>query len=546
MNTNAFSRYDVVIVGGGHNGLVAAGYLARAGRRVLVLERLARVGGAAVSTRAFPGVDARLSRYSYLVSLLPRKIVRELGLRLELRRRRIASYTPVERDGKPTGLLVDAGDPGRTRESFRALTGGDREWQAWQRFYGTTARVAERVFPTLTEPLPSRAELRRRVADEEAWTALFEEPLGAAIERSFADDLVRGVVLTDALIGTFTHAHDPALRQNRCFLYHVIGNGTGDWDVPVGGMGAVTDALAEAALAAGAEIRTGHEVTAIAAERAPGDGRPAGRAEAEVAYRDLARGGEGTVAAHRVLVNAAPATLARLLGEDPGPAPEGAQLKVNMVLRRLPRLRDTSADPREAFAGTFHIAEGYRQLAAAHAEAQAGLLPSAPPSEIYCHTLTDPSILGPEAVRQGLQTLTLFGLHMPARLFGDPAADPAAKERALAASLAQLDAVLAEPIADCLATDADGRPCLEAKTPPELEREIGLPGGHIFHRDLAFPFAEEGRATEGAAGSAAARWGVATDHPNVLLCGAGAVRGGGVSGIPGHNAARAVLEDPAR
>ncbi|MFJ9844438.1 phytoene desaturase family protein [Kitasatospora sp. NPDC101155] len=527
MNTHTSSRYDAVIVGGGHNGLVAAAYLARAGRRVLVLERLPRVGGAAVSTRAFPGVDARLSRYSYLVSLLPRQVVRDLGLRLDLRRRRIASYTPTVRDGKPTGLLVEAANPGRTRDSFRALTGTDREWQAWQRFYGMTGQVAERVFPTLTEPLPSRAELRRRIGDEAAWTDLFERPLGEAVERAFADDLVRGVVLTDALIGTFTHAHDPSLRQNRCFLYHVIGNGTGDWDVPVGGMGAVTDALAEAALAAGAQIRTGCEVTAIATD---------GRGDAEVSYRH--RDGEATAAARRVLVNAAPATLARLLGEDPGPAPEGAQLKVNMVLRRLPRLRDTAADPREAFAGTFHIAEGYRQLETAYTEARAGRMPSAPPSEIYCHTLTDPSILGPEALRQGFQTLTLFGLHMPARLFGDPAT----KERALAASLAQLDAVLAEPIADCLATDADGRPCVEARTPPELEREIGLPGGHIFHRDLAFPFTAEDEAS----GSAAARWGVATTHPNVLLCGAGAVRGGGVSGIPGHNAAQAVLADPDR
>ncbi|MFE5585665.1 phytoene desaturase family protein [Kitasatospora sp. NPDC056531] len=529
MSTHPFPRYDAVIVGGGHNGLVAAAYLARAGRRVLVLERLPGVGGAAVSTQAFPGVDAQLSRYSYLVSLLPRKVVRDLGLRLDLRRRRIASYTPTVRDGKPTGLLVDAADPGRTLDSFRALTGTDREWQAWQRFYGMTGQVAERVFPTLTEPLPSRAELRRRIGDETAWTDLFERPLGEAVERAFADDLVRGVVLTDALIGTFTHAHDPSLRQNRCFLYHVIGNGTGDWDVPVGGMGAVTGALAEAALAAGAEIRTGCEVTGIATD---------GRADAEVSYRH--RDGEATAAARRVLVNAAPAALARLLGEDPGPAPEGAQLKVNMVLRRLPRLRDTTADPREAFAGTFHIAEGYRQLETAYTEARAGRMPSAPPSEIYCHTLTDPSILGPEALRQGLQTLTLFGLHMPARLFDDPAA----KERALAASLAQLDAVLAEPIADCLATDADGRPCVEARTPPELEREIGLPGGHIFHRDLAFPFAVEEEDED--PGSAAARWGVATAHPNVLLCGAGAVRGGGVSGIPGHNAAQAVLADPDR
>ncbi len=241
----AHEEYDAVIVGGGHNGLVAAAYLARAGRSVLVLERLERTGGAAVSTRPFAGVDARLSRYSYLVSLLPRKIVRDLELDFRVRARTVSSYTPVERDGRPTGLLVGGGER-RTREAFARLTGSEREYESWQRFYAMTGRVAERVFPTLTEPLPTRDDLRHRIDDEEAWRALFEEPIGAAVEANFADDLVRGVVLTDALIGTFADAHDASLRQNRCFLYHVIGGGTGDWDVPVGGMGALTDALAAA------------------------------------------------------------------------------------------------------------------------------------------------------------------------------------------------------------------------------------------------------------------------------------------------------------
>ncbi|MGW5237009.1 phytoene desaturase family protein, partial [Streptomyces nodosus] len=223
--------YDAVIVGGGHNGLVAAAYLARAGRSVLVLERLDHTGGAAVSTRPFTGVDARLSRYSYLVSLLPGKIVRDLGLDFRTRQRTVSSYTPAERDGRPTGLLVGGGER-RTREAFARLTGSDREYEAWQRFYAMTGRVARGVFPTLTEPLPTREELRRRIDDEEGWRALFEEPIGAAVEVSFTDDLVRGVVLTDALIGTFADAHDPTLRQNRCFLYHVIGGGTGAWDVP--------------------------------------------------------------------------------------------------------------------------------------------------------------------------------------------------------------------------------------------------------------------------------------------------------------------------
>ncbi|WP_399934346.1 phytoene desaturase family protein [Streptomyces kanamyceticus] len=509
--------YDAVIVGGGHNGLVAAAYLARAGRSVLLLERLGGAGGAAVSSRPFAGVDARLSRYSYLVSLLPKKIVRDLDLDFRVRTRTISSYTPTERAGRPTGLLVGGGEA-RTRQAFARLTGDSREYEAWRSFYAMTGQVARRVFPTLTEPLPSRDELRDRVDDATAWRTLFEEPIGTAIEERFADDLVRGIVLTDGLIGTFADAHDPALRQNRCFLYHVIGGGTGDWNVPVGGMGALTGALADSARIAGARLRTGCEVTRIDT-----DGR-----RGEVTYRE-GDSGERTVAARHVLVNASPQALAALLGEEPPAPAEGAQLKVNMVLKRLPRLRDTSVDPRDAFAGTFHIAEAYEELATAYAQAAGGATPAVPPSEIYCHSLTDPTILAPDLVERGYQTLTLFGLHTPARLFARD--NDAVRADLLKATLAQLDAHLAEPIADCLALDAEGRPCVEAKTPLDLERDLRLPGGHIFHGDLAFPYADEG----------SGRWGVATRHANVLLCGAGAVRGGGVSGIPGHNAAMAAL-----
>src|SRR4051812_37870877 len=113
--------YDVVIVGGGHNGLVAAAYLARAGQSVLVLERADHVGGAAVSERVFAGVDARLSRYSYLVALMPDKLVSDLGLPLELRSRAVSSYTPV----RDTGLLVERPEGPATRASFASLTGSD-------------------------------------------------------------------------------------------------------------------------------------------------------------------------------------------------------------------------------------------------------------------------------------------------------------------------------------------------------------------------------------------------------------------------------------
>jgi phytoene dehydrogenase-like protein len=517
-------RYDAVVVGGGHNALVAAAYLGRAGLSVCVLERADRLGGAAVSGRVFAGVDAWLSRYSYLVSLLPDRIVADLGLRLKLASRPIASFTPVHRDGRgDLGLLVERRAGLATAESFRTLTGSDREFAAWCDFYGDAACLAEAAAPTLLEPLPPADELRRRVGDAR-WERLVARPLGIALEDTFEDDTVRGVVLTDALIGTFAAAHDPTLRQNRCFLYHLIGNGTGEWRVPVGGMGAVTAELERAARAAGAELVTGAEVVRIDA-----DGQ-----DAEVAYvagGGMGGGGELRVAGRFVLTGVAPAVLERLRGRDGGSRPEGAQVKINMVLERLPRLR-SGHDPASAFAGTFHIDEGYAALESAHAVASAGRLPDPLPSEVYCHTLTDPSILGPELAARGAHTLTLFGLQTPARLFaGDH--DGSVLDEAVRRHIAGLDAYLAEPLAECLVRDADGRPCLEAVGPGDLESSLAMPGGHIFHGDLSWPWAEHDDGD---------RWGVATDVANLLVCGAGARRGGGVSGIGGHNAAMAVLE----
>jgi len=500
--------YDAVIVGGGHNGLTAAAYLARAGRSVLVLERREEVGGAAVSMRPFPGHDARLSRYSYLVSLLPRTIVDELGLGVRLVRRRISSYTPDPRAQGRRGLLVDTGDDAATGASFAAL-GAEADHAAWGRFYGATARLAARMFPTLLEPLRTEAEMRALVGDDATWEALVEAPLGAAVDAAFADDVVRGVVLTDALIGTFAGQDDADLRQNRCFLYHVIGGGTGDWDLPVGGMGAVSGALRDAALAAGAELVTGAEVTAVG----PGEVRFDG----------------GAVGARHVLAGVAPAELDRLRGRAPAERPEGAQLKVNLLLARLPRLRDEAVSPEQAFSGTLHVNESASQLEAARRAALDGRIPDPAPCETYCHSISDPSILGPELRAAGAQTLTVFGLHMPARLF----TRPGAREEAVAATLRSLDSVLAEPIEDCLLRTPDGDPCLEARTPLELEAELRLPGGNIFHRDLAWPWAEDP--------DDAGRWGVETDDPSILICGAGARRGGGVSGVPGRNAAMAVL-----
>ena len=353
--------------------------------------------------------------------------------------------------------------------------------------------------------------MRRHVGDDAVWHDLVETPIGDVLERRLRGDAVRGLVLTDALIGTFAHAHE--LLANRCFMYHVIGRGTGDWDVPVGGMGTVSSGLAGAATAQGAEIVTGAEVESITGSD---DGFTVGLS------------GGTTVAARHVLANVAPAVLDGLLGRRRrGPAAEGAQVKVNMLLSRLPRLRDPDVTPAQAFAGTFHVNEGYGQLEHAYRQAAAGVVPELAPCEVYCHSLTDPTILAPDLRGAGVQTMTLFALHMPARLFR---ADPAEALRAARASImASLDSVLAEPIESCLVDPS----CIEVMGPLEIESRLGMPGGHIFHRDLQWPFAER-TADVG-------RWGVETDVANLWLCGAGARRGGGVSAIPGRNAAMAAL-----
>ncbi len=485
---------------------------------MIVLERLGEFGGAAVSAQAFSGVDAQLSRYSYLVSLLPQRIIDELRLDIRLARRRYSSYTPLP--GTDTGLLVDTGDPAATAASFAAV-GAAQDAAAWSSFYDGTARLARSLFPTVTEPLMTRSETRRMLGDDTLWNDLIEQPIGSTIEGRFADDLVRGVVLTDGLIGTFAPAVDPSLAANRCFLYHVIGGGTGDWDVPIGGMGALSAALRAAARDAGAELLSGADVTTLTPD-------------GEITYRrDDA---EHRLAAETVLANVAPFELARLLGET-AERPEGAQGKVNLLLTRLPRLRDAGLDPAAAFGGTFHANEGFARLGSAYDDGVAGRIPDPLSVEIYCHSLTDPSILSPELRAAGAQTLTVFALQTPDRLLTE-ANNGTRRAELENAVMRSLDAVLAEPIAPLLMTDADGRPCIETKTTLDLEHALRMPGGNIFHGPLSWPFAEDDAPRE----TAAERWGVATAHPRILLCGAGAQRGGAVSGLGGHNAAMAVLE----
>jgi phytoene dehydrogenase-like protein len=517
----AFGRYDVAIVGAGHNGLVAAAYLARAGLSVLVLERLTRVGGATVTAQPFVGRPTQVSRYADLVSLMPTRLMVELELDVRLTSRPVTSYTPCIRDGRHRGLLVENPEGKRTRTSFIELTDSSREYDAWCSFYSEVAAMARAVEPTLLKPLPLEKDLAAQV-DDATWRDFVTTPLGEVIEKRFADDTVRGLVATDALVGTFGTLHDPSLEPNRCFLYRLIGRGTGDQLVPLGGMGALSDALARAAASAGADIRVGAGVSAI-------------RAGDELNEIDFdTAGGPATVEASYVLANVAPWVLHILLGEpdDPETKPEGAQLKINLLLDRLPRLK-SGLDPAVAFAGTLHAGSAYSELQTAYDEARQGRLPTTIPSEVCCPSLSDPSLLGDAP--PGSHTLSILTLQTPASVFAsDP---PGLRDEAVRRAIAALDEHLVDPIESVVAHDPNGNPCLEARSPQDVEAELAMPGGHAHHGQLDWPWANNRTRLE----TPDQQWGVPTGLPRVFLAGAGARRGGVVSGVAGHNAAQAVL-----
>jgi phytoene dehydrogenase-like protein len=249
------------------------------------------------------------------------------------------------------------------------------------------------------------------------------------------------------------------------------------------------------------------------------------------------RGKETEVKAHFVLFNTSSDIINQYLpGSCDEKQVEGSVLKINMILERLPQIKNTKISPRDAFTGTLHLYEGYEHMKTSFQNAKAGLwnggtLEHALPGEMYCHSLTDPSILSKEFEQKGYHTLTLFGLDVPYHWFLQDNAG--VKDKITKNYLHSINHFIEDDIFDCLAKDADGNFCLDVKSPLDLEKSLGLPKGNIFHGDLTWPFA----GSEDEAGT----WGVETAYENVYICGSSAKRGGAVSGIPGHNAAMRVL-----
>ena len=287
-----------------------------------------------------------------------------------------------------------------TAASFRDLTGGDAEYAAWQAFYADVTGLAEVVAPTLLDPLPTERTIRE-ASDPSVWDDVVARPLGEAIERRFSDDTVRGVVATEALIGTFASLARPVadpepllpLPPDRQRHRRVAGAG--------GRHGRRHRRAGRAATEAGAEIITSAGVSGI---RADDDG-------AEVTWHDGDH--EPHRAPRHVLANVAPWVLRILMGEgeDAETKPQGSQLKINLLLDRLPQLR-SGVDPRVAFAGTLYLAEDYTSSRRRTATRSAGRLPSVSPGGSTASPSTDPAVLGDSP--DGMHALTFFGAHTPA------------------------------------------------------------------------------------------------------------------------------------
>jgi phytoene dehydrogenase-like protein len=514
------SHFDVIIIGSGHNGLVAACYLAKAGKSVLVLEKNDSIGGATTSQKTFPEFEAYLSRYSYLVSLFPKRIIEELELDIELLERRIASFTPYESGG----LLLSNENEEISKASVLALGYGLEEWNGYQRILRMQTRFAELVWDSLLEPLRSRLVWKAyfdELGEAELWKALVEMPIGLFIEKYVNSDVLRGVLLTDAKIGAFTYAMDDSLLQNKTFLYHIIGNKTGEWRVPKGGMGALVKQLHLKASMQGVVFKLNTEIKAIE--------------ENKVILNNQ------EFISDFILMNAAPQLLDKLVSEKYKEkvkfsskhldGKEGTAFKINILLKKLPKLKNEGIRVEDAFAGTFHVNQNYNQQAMSFKEAINGKIPTVFPFEMYCHSLTDASILSDELNQKGYHTITVFGLDMPYALFKKD--NTKSKEIVWRKFLSGINPFLAEPMEGCIAKDSKGNLCFECKSSVDLENELGLPKGNIFHNDLSWFFAEK-QAEIG-------QWGVETAFENIFICGSGAKRGGAVSGIPGRNAALKVL-----
>lgn len=536
MSLDLTGVFDAIVIGAGHNGLVAAAYLARAGLRVAVLERRDIVGGAAVTEVLVPGF--RFSRAAYVQSLFRPRIIQDLALAshgFEMIPRSPSSFTPLL-DGRHLFLGPDSAQNQREVAKFSA-----RDAQALPHYEALMEKTARFLEPLLDRPPPdldspgflARFASFRHLAglglsalslgkDIPRVLEILTAPAKSILERWFESEPLRGTLATDAIIGAMGSPSTPGSAY--VLLHHVMGetNGVrGVWGYVRGGMGSLSRAIARAAEAAGARILTERPVTRILVE--------GGRAAGVV----LANGSE--VRAPLVLSNADPkVTFLDLLPASSLPEEFHSRIstldfssgvtKINAALDRLPSftaLPGSAAGPQHR--GTVHIVSTMDEIEKAYLDAAAGRSSARPVIE-----MTLPSSLDSTLAPAGKHVVSLFVQYTPYRLAEGKWDDAGRKD-----AFADLVFRVIEEYAPGFTSSVIARDVL---SPLDLERIYGLTGGNIFHGAMGL---DQLFWLRPAAGYARYR----TPIPGLYLAGAGAHPGGGVLGAAGRNAALAALAD---
>eukprot|EP01063_Lacrimia_lanifica_P025521 TRINITY_DN33350_c0_g1_i1.p1 TRINITY_DN33350_c0_g1~~TRINITY_DN33350_c0_g1_i1.p1 ORF type:complete len:583 (+),score=152.78 TRINITY_DN33350_c0_g1_i1:59-1807(+) len=543
------ARPRVVVLGGGHNGLVCAAYLARAGVSVTVLERRGVVGGAAVTEEVVPGF--KFSRASYLAGLLRPSINTDLGLEakygLKFLPRDPSSFTPARRAGDPYLLL--GSDPAKNRESIAQFSRRDAErYDAYEDFLATVREIIQPILDappvdvtdgTFADRLhavkTTRDVLRKLSGSGEPLGSIYELFTGSAaqlLNRWFESDMLKSTLATDAVIGAMVSPYDAGSAY--VLLHHVMaqtGDQPGVWAYVEGGMGALSNAVAQSATDAGAEIFTNATARRILTENGAAVG-----VELE----------DGTVIQTECVVSCCSphTTFLDLLSQGAGvdaPVPPDFRthiehtnlacgaFKMNFAVDELPEFtcfpnpNRAAGTPGPMHQGTVHLPLSMVEIDAAYRQASSGVPADRPVVE-----LTVPSALDRTISPDGQHVVQLFVQFAPYDV--DPAAgswaDPAFKQTFVDRVLANVD-----EFAPNFSKSIKGSDLL---SPLDLERVFALPKGNIFHGALCLSQLGYARPVPGFSGHR-------SPVRNLFMGAAGSHPGGGVMGAPGRNCARVVL-----